>query len=427
MDRVSGGDSLRTAEILAVGSELLGRTRLDTNSLFLSGALASLGIELRAKCVVGDDRALLGQLVAQALSRVDLVILTGGLGPTDDDVTRDAVADALALSFTEDPAIVAQIERRFARRGLRMPENNRRQAQVPRGAIVLDNPHGTAPGLWIPHGRQVVVLLPGPPRELQPMMSGLCEGPLAARAGVDRIYTASLFVTGRTESHVEEAIQPIYSRWVHESPAIQTTILAAPGQIEVHLTARSSDPDAARARLDAARAGLMRALGDAVFSTDGRLLEEVVGDLLKSRGLTIAAAESCTGGLFMSRLTDVPGSSAYVRGGVVAYANDLKTAFVDVPAELLRAHGAVSEPVAAAMAAGARARAVADLGVGITGIAGPDGGTPQKPVGTVAIALSGPGEGVSVRTFSLPGGRAQIKYQSAQLALDMVRRALTDD
>lgn len=422
---MSESDPLRTAEIIAVGSELLGTTRLDTNSLFLSGALASLGIVLRAKSVVGDDRAVLAQLFAQALSRVDLVVLTGGLGPTDDDVTRDAVAEVLGLPFTEDPAIVETIERRFARRGLRMPENNRRQARVPQGAIVLDNPNGTAPGLYIAHGPQVVVLLPGPPRELRPMMSRVCEGPLAARVGVERIHTTSLFVTGRTESHVEEAIQPVYSRWVHETPPIETTILAAPGQIEIHLTLRSAEPAAARDRLNRARDALIAALGDVVFSTDGRLLEEVVGDLLKTGGLTIAAAESCTGGLFMSRLTDVPGSSAYVRGGVVAYANDLKTAFVAVPPEVLREHGAVSEPVAAAMAEGARVRVAADIGVGITGVAGPDGGTPQKPVGTVAIAVSGPGEAARVKTFSFPGGRAQIKYQSAQLALDMVRRAVS--
>jgi nicotinamide-nucleotide amidase len=306
-----------------------------------------------------------------------------------------------------------------------MPENNRRQARVPRGAVVLDNPNGTAPGLFIPYGSQVVVLLPGPPRELQPMMSRLCEDALAARAGAERSHTVSAFVTGRSESHVEEAIQPIYSTWRDADPPIQTTILAAPGQIEIHLTLRSADPAAARQRLEESRDALVQAIGDAVFSTDGRLLEEVVGEQLKTRGLTIGAAESCTGGLLMSRLTDVPGSSAYVRGGVVAYGNDLKTSFVDVPAELIGVHGAVSEPVAAAMARGARTRLAADIGVGITGIAGPDGGTPQKPVGTVAIAVSGPGEAEQVRTFSFPGGRAQIKYQSAQMALDMVRRALT--
>jgi nicotinamide-nucleotide amidase len=352
------------------------------------------------------------------------VLLTGGLGPTDDDVTREVVAGVLGLPFTEDPAIVATIERRFARRRMRMPENNRRQAQVPRGALVLDNPNGTAPGLYIAHDAKVVVLLPGPPRELQPMMARLSEGLLGARAGGERSYTTSAFVTGRSESHVEEAIQPIYSRWYDATPPIQTTILAAPGQIEIHLTLRSADPGAARARLDEARDAIAAALGDAVFSTDGRFLEEVVGDLLKARGLTMAAAESCTGGLLLSRVTDVPGSSAYVRGGVVAYSNDLKTAFVDVPADVIAQQGAVSEPVASAMASGARTRLGADIGVGITGIAGPEGGTPEKPVGTVAIAVAGPGGAGQVRTFSFPGGRAQVKYQSAQAALDMVRRGM---
>jgi nicotinamide-nucleotide amidase len=424
MDPVTVADPLRTAEIIAVGSELLGATRLDTNSLFLSGRLASLGIELRAKSVVGDDRAMLAAVFSQALARADLVLLTGGLGPTDDDVTREVVAGVLGLPFTEDPAIVATIEQRFARRRMRMPENNRRQAQVPRGALVLDNPNGTAPGLYIAHDAKVVVLLPGPPRELQPMMARLCERLLGARAGGERSYSTSAFVTGRSESHVEEAIQPIYSRWYDATPPIQTTILAAPGQIEIHLTLRSADPGAARARLDEARDAIAAALGDAVFSTDGRFLEEVVGDLLKARGLTMAAAESCTGGLLLSRVTDVPGSSAYVRGGVVAYSNDLKTAFVDVPADVIARQGAVSEPVASAMASGARTRLGADIGVGITGIAGPDGGTPEKPVGTVAIAVAGPGGAEQVRTFSFPGGRAQVKYQSAQAALDMVRRGI---
>lgn len=415
-------EPLRSGEIIAVGSELLGTTRIDTNSLWLAGRLASLGIDLRAKAVVGDDRATLARFVGQALARVDLLILSGGLGPTDDDVTRDAVADALGLELREDAAIVAAIERRFARRGLRMPDNNRRQAQVPAGAIVLANPNGTAPGLVITRGRQIVVLLPGPPRELQPMFEGLSDGLLGARAGAERRHAASLFVTGRTESHIEEAIQPIYSRWTREDPPIETTILAAPGQIEIHLSLRAADPNAARVRLDAARNALIDALGDPVFSTDGRLLEEVVGDALKARRWTIAAAESCTGGLLLSRLTDVAGSSAYVLGGVVAYSNDLKTAFVDVPADLLAAHGAVSEPVAVAMAAAVRTRTNATIGVGITGIAGPGGGTPQKPVGTVAIAVCGPRETSQVRTFSFPGGRAQVKFQATQAALDIVRR-----
>jgi len=416
---------LASAEIIAVGTEMLGPTRLDTNSLFVAGRLAALGIELRAKAVVGDDRRRLADVFKGALSRADLVILTGGLGPTDDDLTREVIAEALGLELREDPAIVAQIEARFARRNLRMPNVNRRQAMVPRGATVLENPRGTAPGLLIEHDRRLVTLLPGPPREMQPMFDDLCQRVLARRGGAFRVHTATLFVTGRGESHVEEIVQPIYSRWTSETPPIETTILAAPGQVELHLSLRADSDTVAAERLRRAHEELRNALGADVFSTDGRAMEEVVGALLRDRGLTIAAAESCTGGLLMSRVTDVAGSSDYVAGGVVVYSNELKTSLAGVPAALIQAHGAVSEPVAAALADGIRARTGASIGLGITGIAGPGGGTPDKPVGTVAIAFSSADFGSRVRTFSLIGGRAQVKFQATQAALDMVRRALT--
>jgi nicotinamide-nucleotide amidase len=424
MDRMSPVSTLVTAEVIAVGSELLGSTRVDTNSLFLADRLASLGIELRAKSVVGDDRQRLADVFGAALSRADLVILTGGLGPTDDDLTREVVAETLGLALREDPAIVAEIEERFAARGLRMPQVNRRQGMVPRGASVLPNPRGTAPGLSIEHVGRVVVLLPGPPREMQPMFDALCAGALAARAGGSRIHKATLFVAGRGESHVEEIAQPIYSRWAAEIPPIETTILAMPGQVELHLALRADADGDAAARLHAAHAELVGALGKDVFSTDGRSMEEVVGALLRERGLTIAAAESCTGGLLMSRLTDVAGSSQYVLGGAVAYSDALKTTFAGVPPSLIEAHGAVSEPVAVALADGVRERTGASLGLGITGIAGPGGGTSQKPVGTVVIALSGSPMTARVRTFSFFGGRPQVKFQATQAALDMVRRTL---
>jgi nicotinamide-nucleotide amidase len=416
---------LRTAEILAIGTELLGSTRLDTNSLFLAERLATLGIELRSKTVLGDDRQQVARHVAQALERVDVVILTGGLGPTDDDVTRDAVADALGVALDVDEAIVEHITQRFARRGLRMPDVNRRQALVLRGATVLANPFGTAPGQLLFHGKHVIVLLPGPPRELQPMMEALVGGPLAAAVGPERLHRLTLLITGRTESHVEEIAQPIYAELRHGAPPIETTILAAPGQIELHFVTRSADPGVAGGVLDRARERMLAAFGADVFSVDGRPMEEVVGQLLLDRKLTIAAAESCTGGLLMSRLTDVPGSSAYVLGGVVAYSNDLKSELANVTPSLIDAHGAVSEPVAAALAEGVRARVGSSIGVGITGIAGPSGGTPQKPVGTVAVAVVGPEGPVRVRTLSLFGGRGQIKFQATQAALDMVRRGLT--
>ncbi|MEN3340575.1 MAG: nicotinamide-nucleotide amidase [Acidobacteriota bacterium] len=415
---------LATAEIIAVGSELLGTTRIDTNSLFLAGRLASLGIELRAKTVVGDERARLAAVFDAALSRADLVVLTGGLGPTDDDVTRDVVAAALGLEMHEDAAIVAQIASRFARRSLRMPDVNRRQAMVPTGAVSLDNPNGTAPGLYLEHQGHVVVLLPGPPRELQPMFDALCAGPLLARAGEERLFREVLFVAGRGESHVEEIAQPRYSRWAADTPPIETTILAMPGQVELHLTLRARDAQAGAARVRAARDELAAALGDDVFSTDGRSMEEVVGAMLADRALTISAAESCTGGLILSRLTDVPGSSRYVLGGAVAYSNESKSALAGVPADLIAAHGAVSEEVAIALADGIRARTGSTLSLGVTGIAGPGGGSPQKPVGTVAIALTGANMGTRVRLFSFFGGRPQVKFQASQAALDMVRRAL---
>jgi nicotinamide-nucleotide amidase len=415
---------LRTAEVIAVGSELLGTTRLDTNSLYLSGRLGSLGIRLKAKSVVGDDRRELARMLRAALERVDLVVLSGGLGPTDDDVTRDAVADVLELPMAEDAAIVERIRARFVKRGLRMPEVNRKQAMVPRGATVLHNPMGSAPGLMIEHRRNLVLLLPGPPRELQAMFEGLANGPLKERAGNERLFQAVLYVTGQSESHVEEVAQPLYSRWRDAVPAIETTILAAPGQVELHLSMLSDDSDRAARLLADARTELAIALGPDVFSTDGRPMEEIVGGLLARRRWTIGVAESCTGGLLQSRLTDVPGSSAWVTGGIVAYSNALKWLFADVAAALIEEHGAVSEPVAVALAEGIRARAGSHIGVGITGIAGPSGGTEAKPVGTVAIAVAGPEGPAHVRTFWFLGNRTQVKFNATQAALDMVRRML---
>jgi nicotinamide-nucleotide amidase len=415
---------LRTAEVIAVGSELLGWTRLDTNSLFISERLSAIGIELRSKAVAGDNRDLIGELCSQALARVDLVVVTGGLGPTDDDLTRDAIAAVVGRPLREHADLVDHIAARFARRGLRMPDINRRQGQVIEGATVLANPNGTAPGQYLEHEGRVIVLLPGPPRELQPMLSALCDGALAARAAPERILRTSVFVTGRSESHVEEAAQPVYAKWRDEGVPIETTILATPGQIELHLSLRSADPEADGARLQQASRALVQALGADVFSTDGRSMEELVGSMLRERGMTIAAAESCTGGLLMSRLTDIAGSSDYVVGGSVLYSNDLKVGLGLVPEELIRAHGAVSEPVAVAMAEGVRERTGADVCVGITGIAGPGGGTPQKPVGTVAVAVLVKAGPARVRMFSWPGGRTQIKFNATQGALDMVRRAL---
>ena len=416
--------SLERAAIVAVGSELLETARLDTNSLFITEQLNAAGIEVAFKSVAGDDRAVLADVFRFALAGADLVILSGGLGPTDDDVTREVVAAVLGRPLREDPALVDHLQRRYAARGLTapMPTNNLRQAMVPEGGEVLENPRGSAPGLWIDHDRRVVVLLPGPPRELRPMMTALSPR-FAARSTGEAIVRRSLHIVGEIESQVDQKLQPLYREWASWAPPVAATILAKLGQIELHLSVRHTSSADAAAILERATSQVLGVLGDVVFSTEGRRLEEVVGELLAARGLWVAAAESCTGGLLTSRLTDVPGSSRYVGTSVVVYANDAKTALVGVPPALLEAHGAVSEPVAVAMAEGIRARAHADLGLGVTGIAGPAGGSPEKPVGTVAVALAVAG-GTRVRTFRFFGERESVKFQASQAALDMVRRHL---
>jgi nicotinamide-nucleotide amidase len=414
---------LITAEIVAVGSELLTPSRTDTNSLYITGRLAAIGVEVRAKHIVGDSRRDLEAVVRESLERADLLVLTGGLGPTDDDVTRDVVSSVLGRPMREDPAIVEKLRSRFAARGLQMPEINRRQAMVPEGADVLPNANGTAPGLWLADGDRVVVLLPGPPREMRPMIDALVADRLRERSGTSRRFTRIVRLTGRTESHTEEAARPYYEAWAAAGLEIDTTILAAFGSIELHLTLRSETEAEADRVLSRAVSDLERALAPNVYSVDGRALEEVVGGLLAERGWRIAVAESCTGGLMMSRLTDVPGSSAYVERGVVSYSNEAKVELLDVSPELLREHGAVSEPVARAMAEGIRARARVQVAVGITGIAGPTGGTDAKPVGTVAIAVITP-VASEVRSRRFPGDRDQVKFQATQAALDAVRRLL---
>jgi nicotinamide-nucleotide amidase len=418
-------DELRLdAAIIAVGSELLTPEKTDTNSLYITQVLNELGIPVAFKSIVGDNREELGAHVAHALSRHRILILTGGLGPTDDDLTREVVAAHLDLPLDEDQAIIEGIERRFAARGWKMPAVNRRQAQVPRGAAVLANPHGTAPGLWIEHRDAVIALVPGPPREMKPMIDGEVRTRLQSRAGDRRLHKRMVRVSGKGESAVEEIAQPIYSKWTAEQPPIETTILASLGQVELHLSTQSRQAAAATARLERAVGELSAALGKDVVSTDGALLESVVGQLLKARGWWVAFAESCTGGLATSRLTDIPGSSEYVERSIVAYSNRAKIELLDVPEALIREHGAVSEPVAQAMAAGIRKRAGVDVGVGVTGIAGPGGGTEQKPVGTVCIAVDG-GRSV-VRTFRFPGGRDVVKGMSANWAIDMLRRYLIE-
>jgi len=422
---MAGVKPLSRAAIIAVGSELLTPSKIDTNSLFITEQLNLLGIDVIAKAVGGDDRVELAHIFRAFLGRADLVVFSGGLGPTEDDVTREVVASVLDRPLAEDERITAQLRARFAARGFPtpMPEINRRQAMVPAGARVIENARGSAPGLWIEHEDCLVLLLPGPPRELRPMLTSLVESGLEDRGPGRSLVRRVVRVVGRIESHVDEALEPLYREWERLPIPVAATILAALGSIELHLSARAATTAAADTVLDAAVAQTVAVLGPEVYSTDGRTMEKVVGDLLVERGLHVGVAESCTGGLIASRLTDVPGSSRYLDLAVVVYANEAKTDLLGVQSDLLREHGAVSEPVARAMAEGIRSRARADVGIGVTGIAGPGGGSPDKPVGTVVIAVAAAGD-THVRTFRFHGERELVKFQASQAALDMVRRVL---
>lgn len=408
------------AWIVAVGSELLTPFRVDTNSLAITERLNTIGCDVRFKAVVGDDVTELAALFQRGLGATDIIVCTGGLGPTEDDVTREALARALSVPLDCDEHIAESIRARFERRGMVMHAINARQAMVPRGAVVLENKFGTAPGLWFEHTGTRFLLLPGPPREMQPMLDQVLAERLRPSAGARGLFRRVLKITGRPESDVDGVAQPVYGPWTSAPIPISTTILAKMGQIELHLTAMSSDQGAAARALDDAVEALLAVLGPSVYSTDGRGLEAVVGDLLRDRSMSIAVAESCTGGLLASRLTDVAGSSRYFDRGVVCYSNRAKIELLDVPESLIDAHGAVSEPVAEAMASGIRARAASGVGIGITGIAGPGGGSAEKPVGTVAIAVVTPSTR-SVRTFQFLGPRDMVKFQATQAAMNMLR------
>jgi nicotinamide-nucleotide amidase len=405
------------AEIIAVGSELLTPDRVDTNSLFLTAQLNRLGIEVTRKTVVGDELADLRGAFADAIERTELVIASGGLGPTEDDRTREAVADLLGRKLSRDPTVMGMIEARFRQIGRAMSEVNARQAMVPEGATVLQNARGTAPGLWLEARGRIVILLPGPPHELKAMFNAQVESRLARLSTGVRLVARELRVAGMGESDVDQRIAPIYTRYKN----VQTTILTAPGEIQVHLRAWSMDAEAADRELQEIQDSIVMALGEAVFTTAGESMEEVVARELTLQHSTVATAESCTGGLLAERLTRISGSSAYFLGGVVSYSNTLKSAWVDVPAEIIESRGAVSPEVAVALADGIRRRTGATLGIGITGVAGPTGGTPEKPVGTVHIAIAA-ASGSKERGAFFPGDRDRIRWQASQTALDLVRR-----
>jgi len=411
------------AEIIAVGSELLTPFRQDTNSLYLTAKLNDLGVEVGFKTIVGDTLKDIVRAATNALSRADILILSGGLGPTEDDLTREAVAQALGLSLKRDSAVLQNIEARFAAHGWKMSPNNVKQADVITGATVLANANGTAPGQWITgksDGKEkIIVLLPGPPHELKGLFESSVWERLRARVPPQFIAARILKITGLGESACDARVAPVYKRF----PDVDTTILAGAGEIQLHLRTRSQSSEAAQQRVDELVTKIEDELGDFVYSDNGDSLEQIVSYYLQMRNATIAVAESCTGGLVAERLTSISGSSRSFVGGVVVYSNVMKTQFADVQQDLLDVYGAVSEPVARALAEGIRQRCRTTLGLGITGVAGPSGGTAEKPVGLVFHALASE-SGTEVVKRNFPGDRERVRWFASQQALDMVRRML---
>jgi nicotinamide-nucleotide amidase len=408
------------AEIIAVGSEMLTAERLDTNSLYLTGELNKLGVEVVFKCVVGDHLDRLAGAIRQAAERSALGILSGGLGPTEDDLTREAAGQALKRELIFDAAISAALEERFTRSKRKMSEVNKRQAYVLEGAEVLSNDRGTAPGQWLAAAGSTVILLPGPPHELKSMFERECLPRLGKLVPRQAIRTAFLRVTGMPESDLDQLISPVYKKY--ENPV--TTILAANGDLQVHLRARCATEAEAGRLLAEVTAPIEALLGDRLYSRTGAPLEVVVGDLLRRRKATVAVAESCTGGMLGARFTSAAGSSEYFAGGFITYADALKRQLLGVPAATLQEFGAVSPETAEAMALGARARTGATYAIAITGIAGPGGGTEQKPVGLVYVAIADDA-GTVVASRNFLGDRERIRVFTAQMALDFLRRRIS--
>jgi len=408
------------AEIIAVGSEMLTTQRVDTNSLFIADQLNTLGVEVRRKVIVGDDRNLLAETIRDALARVNIVVVTGGLGPTEDDLTRESVAQALGRKLIFSQELVDEIEERFRRRGRKMAANNQRQAMLVEGAEALPNPNGTAVGQWIDEaGARLIMMLPGPPGELKPMFANECVPRLASRLPAQTIRARMYRVTGMTESDLDQLIAPAYSKYTN--PA--TTILASPGDIQIHLRARCASEDEAERLLAEVGDPIEELLGDRIFSRNGDSLEAVIGGLLRARGATLAVAESCTGGMIAERVTSIAGSSDYFSGGFVVYSNRMKESLLGVDPEVIERCGAVSSEVARAMAECARSRSGATYAVSTTGEAGPESST-GVPVGTVYAGLAGPGGAVEARKFNLPGDRTRIRMFATQGALDYLRRRI---
>jgi nicotinamide-nucleotide amidase len=406
------------AEIIAVGSELLTPDNIDTNSLYLTHQLNEAGCQVRLKTIVGDNLDDIARVLLEALQRSDIMIFSGGLGPTEDDLTRPAVAAVLNRPVSVDEGILETLRQRFIARGFRMAKINEKQAEVIEGAEVLDNPFGTAPGMWIEEKGRYIVLLPGPPRELQAIFEKTVLPKIRQLSGGTRLTYKSFHVTGITESELDSQIAPIYTAY----PQVQTTILAGTRHIAIRLY-RWATGEAEPSDIVELAARIQASLGDSIFSTSGESMEEVIGRQLRESGRTLAVAESCTAGMLGMHITRVPGSSEYFRGGILCYSNDAKMELCGVSPELLQKHGAVSAEVAEALACGARNALHSTIGLSITGIAGPGGGSAEKPVGLVYIGISD-GKQTESRHRIMPGDRESIRERSTYLALSWLRRFL---
>ncbi len=406
-------------EIIAVGNELLTPHYQDTDSLYITQRLNDLGIEINFKSIVGDSQNDLADCINSSLVRSDIIFLIGGLGPTEDDRTREVVASTLGKKLIFEDQILNRIRQRFERRGFEMPSVNNKQAYIIEGSSVLENKHGTAPGLWLESGEKLLILLPGPPHEIKPMFEN-SVWPRFLEFQKQFVARRVLKTSGLTESKIESLLLDVYPL----QPSVKLTSLAYPGQIELHLFSRSLESHKkADEALDDLEHDLQKRLGENIFSSSGEELEEVIGSLLRQAQKTLSIAESCTCGLLGHRITNVSGSSDYFQQGVLTYSNDSKVQLLGIPNDLILQYGAVSHEVAEAMAIGIRKMSGSDIGLSITGIAGPNGGSPEKPVGLVYVGLSWKGE-VEVAKNIFLGNREIIKSQSSQKALDMLRRHL---
>jgi nicotinamide-nucleotide amidase len=414
------------AEIIAVGSEMLTPHRQDTNSLYLTSGLNDLGVSVAFKTIVGDNRKHLVSAIRIALGRADILILSGGLGPTEDDLTRECLAEVLDLPLHRDPTVLESLRQRFAARNMAMPPNNAKQSELLEGATLLPNANGSAPGQWLDvtfEGfRKIAILLPGPPKELKPLFDNEARPRLIAALPANHLARRVLRMALIPESQVDARTAPIYSQFTD----VETTILAGHGEIQLHFLCVKPTRAEAEARVNLLAELIEREMGDDIFSFNGESLEEVILLMLGVRGHTLSVAESCTGGWLGERLTAVPNSSRVFLGGAITYSGHTKTTLADVPAYLLAEHGAISDPVARALAEGIRRRTGSSLAISITGIAGPaitSGPDASKPVGLVYVALTD-GEDTQVKQLQIAGDRDRVRLWSTQHALEMLRHYL---